>query len=358
MKYIRRLILGIVVVPVLTAQAHDIGLSTLVLQLSKEALTAQMRVARNDLEAKILVDDDLDGIVSPDELKLVTPRLQRMFSDALQIQWDGQSALSVDFSVRTMDSSALELTACYPRHPSSRLTILSRFPALLPYGHRQDLTLKREDGRNIYQGVIDASAQPFDIDLREAKANGGSLQTFRQFTSLGVEHILKGYDHLLFLLALLLAGGGFRAAVRIISSFTVAHSITLALATLNYIHLPSRLVEPLIALSIVYVGFENLFARDFEHRWRITFLFGLIHGLGFASVLQDLGMGGSASQIVVPLLSFNLGVEMGQVSIALLALPLLHWLRGRPTFVPRYAPACSILVSVVGGYWFLQRAFV
>ena len=355
MKYFQRWALTVLLVPVLNVYAHDIGLSTLALKLNKENLTAQMTVARNDLEAKILVDDDLDGKVSQDELRRITPRLERFIGDGLQIQWDHQPAVPTHSSIRVLDSTALEFTLEYPRPQAARLTIQSRIPALLAYGHRQDVTLKGEDDRVVYQVVIDASADPLEIDLKDAPSNGGPFPTFRQFTGLGVEHILQGYDHLLFLLVLLLAGGGFSAAVRIISSFTLAHSITLALATLNYIHLPGRFVEPLIALSIVYVGIENLFARDFQHRWRITFVFGLIHGLGFASVLQDLGLNGSASQIMVPLLSFNLGVEMGQISIVLLTLPFLHWLRKRPLFVLRYAPVCSILVSLIGSFWFLKR---
>ncbi|MEW5977267.1 MAG: HupE/UreJ family protein [Acidobacteriota bacterium] len=351
-------ILAILLAMPFSTSAHDVGLSSLVLRLNEEDLAVQITVARNDLEARILVDEDLDGIVSREEMELVTPRLKRLVSEAIQIQWDGRAADPDRFSVRSPDSSTVELTARYSRARSSRLTLLSRFPDLMSYGHRQNVAVTREDGGTLYEGVIAASGQPIEIHLNEATMRGGLLFRLRQFTGLGVEHILQGYDHLLFLVALLLAGGGLRSAVKIISSFTVAHSITLALASLNYIHLPSRLVELLIALSIVYVGIENLLSRDFQHRWRITFLFGLVHGLGFASVFQDLGLANQAYGVVVPLLSFNVGVEIGQVAIALLALPLLRWLAGRPRFVLHYAPACSVLISVMGGYWFLQRTFL
>ena len=172
---------------------------------------------------------------------------------------------------------------------------------------------------------------------------------------LGVEHILTGYDHVVFLLALLLAGGAFWNTAKIITSFTVAHSITLALAALDVVRIPSSVVEPLIAVSIVYVGVENLLQGDLRWRWLLTFAFGLVHGFGFASVLRELGVGEAGVGVAVPLVSFNLGVELGQVGIMLLVLPLIWKLRSQPFFVMRCVPACSLLVAMVGGYWLLQR---
>ena len=179
-------------------------------------------------------------------------------------------------------------------------------------------------------------------------------QTFWGFLLLGIEHILTGFDHLAFLLALLLAGSRLREALKIITSFTIAHSITLALATLNWVNLPANIVEPLIAVSIIYVGIENLFRREIKGRWLLTFAFGLIHGFGFAGVLRELGIGADGN-VVMPLLTFNLGVELGQIGIAALVLPLIWKLRQQPAFVPRYVPACSLLVALAGGYWLVQR---
>jgi hypothetical protein len=118
------------------------------------------------------------------------------------------------------------------------------------------------------------------------------------------------------LLALLLAGAAFREVAKIITAFTAAHSLTLALATFNVVQLSPAMVEPLIAVSIVYVGIENLVRHQLSRRWLLTFAFGLIHGLGFASVLRELGIGAQAGQALMPLLSFNLGVEIGQLIVA------------------------------------------
>src|SRR5436309_1729579 len=135
------------------------------------------------------------------------------------------------------------------------------------------------------------------------------VHTFGGFLLLGVKHIWTGYDHLMFLFALLLVCDNFKSAIQIVTFFTVAHSITLALATLNLVWVSSRVVEPSIAASIVYVGLENIIRSEGpKGRWLITFLFGLIHGLGFASVLREMGVS-SSTGVAVPLVSFNLGVE-------------------------------------------------
>lgn len=180
------------------------------------------------------------------------------------------------------------------------------------------------------------------------------------FLRLGVAHIWTGYDHLLFLLGLLVVCRSFRSMVVIISSFTVAHSITLALATLDLVNLPGRLVEAIIAGSIFYVGMENLIRRGAEPRGRgaVTFAFGLVHGLGFATVLRQLGVGAAGHGIAVPLFSFNLGVELGQIAIAAIFLPLIWQLRKNAAFLRYGIPLLSGLVAALGLYWLLERAIL
>lgn len=177
------------------------------------------------------------------------------------------------------------------------------------------------------------------------------------FFALGVEHILTGYDHLLFLAALLLICDKFSDAAKVITVFTVAHSVTLALAALDIVRLPGQVVEPLIAASIVYVAFENIFIREQAHRWRrvIVFGFGLIHGLGFASALREVGLGSSGSAVALPLVKFNLGVEAGQLAVAALLLPLVFYLKRRPVFITRGIPTASAAIAGVGAFWLVTR---
>jgi hypothetical protein len=192
-----------------------------------------------------------------------------------------------------------------------------------------------------------------------------------RFFKMGVEHIFIGYDHICFLIALIVVSR-FREVVKIVTSFTVAHSITLILAALDVVTLPSRLIEAGIALTIVYVAVENiwLLRRDLvidkscrddsslaslptSHRWKLTFFFGLVHGFGFANVLRELGL--PTVGLVRSLLAFNVGVEVGQIAIALALLPLAtllrHWRHGR-----KVALAISVLLACFGTGWLLDRA--
>jgi hydrogenase/urease accessory protein HupE len=173
------------------------------------------------------------------------------------------------------------------------------------------------------------------------------------FFFLGVEHIVTGYDHLLFLLALILCGGNLIQLLKIITAFTLAHSITLAAAALNIITLPSVLVEAVIALSIAYVAFENLYPRyAISKRWTISFVFGLMHGFGFSSVLHDIGL--PQDNLIWSLLNFNLGVEAGQLAAVVLVLPVLFWLR-KTTWEAKVVRLVSAIVMGVGIALFIER---
>ncbi len=184
------------------------------------------------------------------------------------------------------------------------------------------------------------------------RSNADDSPTWR-FFKLGVEHILTGYDHLCFLLALLVVSR-LRPLIAIVTSFTIAHSITLLLAAFGVITLPSRFIECAIALTIIYVAVENLWRSDFAHRWLFTFFFGLIHGFGFANTLdpQELPAQAKAKCLLV----FNLGVEAGQLAVVLALLPLslvlARWKHG-----PRAKMAISVIVALLGLAWFLDRVF-
>ena len=184
--------------------------------------------------------------------------------------------------------------------------------------------------------------------------------SFSDFTKLGLEHIFTGYDHLFFLLGLLLVCSRWTDLAKIITSFTIGHSLTLALATLKVINLSPRLTEPLIALTILIVGLENCWRRGGppKHRWILTLLFGLVHGFGFANVLRDLGVGDNGSGIVLPLLGFNLGVEAGQLIFSAVLIPVIWRLKSNADFSKRWIPALSAVIALAGLYWFIERIVV
>ena len=188
-------------------------------------------------------------------------------------------------------------------------------------------------------------------------------QVIGRYTVAGIEHIFLGYDHIAFLAAIVLWAQRLWPVVKVVTAFTVAHSITLSLAALEIVRIPSSIIEPAIAVSIVYVAAENFLSRDIDKRWRDTFGFGLIHGFGFASALQEFGLPRSA--LVPALASFNLGVEIGQIAIVSLVVPALlgmdrlyakgHSAEARSI---RPAPAVySISAAIIGlgSYWFVSR---
>ena len=186
-------------------------------------------------------------------------------------------------------------------------------------------------------------------EVAQASRGAGS------FFPLGIEHILTGYDHLLFLLALMLRGGGLWSLLKIITAFTVAHSITLALAALDVVVLPSALIESVIALSIAYVALENLLPRyAVSRRWAVSFLFGLVHGFGFSAVLREIGL--PKENLLLSLLNFNLGVEAGQLTVVLLVVPILMRLQSK-TWEPRMVAIISGAILAVGVALFIERAF-
>jgi hydrogenase/urease accessory protein HupE len=199
----------------------------------------------------------------------------------------------------------------------------------------------------------------FQPDARELRVSVSAADTGGwggSFFTLGVEHILTGYDHLLFLLALILAGGNLLSLLKIVTAFTIAHSITLALAVLGVVVVPERLVEATIAASIAYVAAENLFARrPTSHRWAVSFLFGLVHGFGFSAVLRQLGL--PEHGLAWSLLAFNLGVEAGQACAVVLALPLLLWAR-RFRWEPRLVAIASAVILGVGVVLVVERGLL
>ena len=199
----------------------------------------------------------------------------------------------------------------------------------------------------------------------------GAWQTLKQYVVDGVWHIWVGYDHILFLLSLLLpavlvrigkewqpAGslkGSLLEVLKVVTAFTLAHSITLSLAALGVISLPSRIVESTIAASVVVAALNNLRGTIERRRWVLAFVFGLIHGFGFASVLADLGLPQQA--LALALVGFNLGVELGQMAIVVVFVPIAFALRRTVFYRKGVLTFGSLLVALIASYWFIQRAF-
>jgi len=210
------------------------------------------------------------------------------------------------------------------------------------------------------QALLRAAAPTLTVEVPAAgdprPASAPPVPTFGAYLRLGLEHILTGYDHLAFLLGLLAVCRKLTSVLAIVTAFTLAHSLTLAVAALGIFTLPSRIVEPLVAVSIIAVAAENLWrAAEPRYRWLWAFGFGLIHGFGFAGALTALGLGANGAPIALPIFAFNLGVELGQAGIVLVVLPVLFRLRRHAAFERYGGKAISMAVGLAGLGWLVAR---
>jgi len=341
--------------------AHDPGLSTATVRLTEIKIEVTLGFSIIDIAEIVTIDKDRDAHISKQELADATIELQKLGTNALDVKLDGQSIAPASVKCNFDPSDNASVTITFSARNFSKLELRSKWLALLPPAHRQFLSVQNPNGQILAERLLSANSDSVTIQMEPVNSSPAAIDrnnSFADFLVMGVKHIWTGYDHLLFLFGLLIVTRNFASSFKIITCFTIAHSITLAVATLSLVKISSRIVEPLIAASIVYVGIENLLRGDDpKGRWLLTFAFGLIHGFGFASVLRELGVGVNGSGIAVPLVSFNLGVELGQIAIAALVLPLIWKLRTNPAFITRWIPVCSVVVAILGGYWFVQRVW-
>jgi hydrogenase/urease accessory protein HupE len=346
-----------------TARAHVVGISMAQGRMFGDTLELVVGFAPADAQQLLPPEERPQGPWSQATFDAVKPQLLWLASQLWEVTAGDTKLKPAEIRVELLPGDNVSFRLLFIRPPGAdQLTLHATRLASLPPGHREFVIIGGANGVAVAKKLLNAQDDTMTIDLSPATAanqatTSGSTTTFWDFLKLGIEHIWTGYDHLLFLFALLVVCRSFRSIAIIITCFTLAHSTTLALATLNIVSLPSRITEPAIAASILFVGVENLLRRGAEPRgrWALTFAFGLVHGFGFASVLRDLGVGENGTSIVLPLFTFNAGVEVGQISIAALVLPIVWRLRKKEIFLRRGVPALSAIVSAAGLYWFLER---
>jgi HupE/UreJ protein len=276
--------------------------------------------------------------------EIIAPRIVLRSDHRIPIQWHSMEVLR--------DQLALRLKYRIPNERPGALTLDTN---LFPYDPVHQTFITIYEGNDLRQQVIfNASTAEHTYYLGTAQ---GVLAVMKTFIPSGTHHILIGPDHILFLIGLLLLGGSWLALVRIVTAFTIGHSITLSLAALNLVSPPASIIEPAIALSIVFVGADNLVRGDGRDlRAWAALAFGLVHGFGFANVLREFGLPREA--LGWSLFSFNLGVEIGQLAVVLLVASLLAGIRRRSELIgARVAIAGSVVVICAGTYWFVQRVF-
>jgi hydrogenase/urease accessory protein HupE len=338
-----------------SALAHTVGLSRGTYRLDGAMFMAELVFARADaaLLARDL-DADSDGTISASEVQNAKSAFGKTIIPKLSVRAGNDECLGSldDAHLVEEDGLFVRMTYLCPTPPASAHI---RFDVLdaLTRGHRHIAMIEATSGAT--EEVIFAAHREWDVLPGAAgeKPKAVESRDLGGYFFLGIEHILFGYDHLVFLLGLVLVGGRWRALLLVITAFTLAHSITLGLAVLGIWAPSPRIVEPLIALSVAYVGIENQFVKDAEKRWRITFPFGLIHGFGFAGALGEIQL--PKADVPKALLGFNLGVEVGQLAVMAIVLPLIMAARKRPWFEQKGVRYASYLIAGLGIVWFVTR---
>jgi hydrogenase/urease accessory protein HupE len=334
------------------AVAHPVPFSYVDLRLRAGAiegtLVAHIFDVAHDLNIEPperLLDANLVSERAGSITDLLAPRLM-VSADGrpLRAEWSGAEVVA--------DRQSIRLHARYAvgRAPGT----VNVAAVMFPYDPNHQTFLNIYEGDALTQAILDAHRTGFEYF---AGSPQGVRAVIERFVPAGIHHILIGPDHLLFLVGLLLLGGTIRQLAIVVTAFTIAHSITLSLAALNIVTPPARIIEPAIALSIVYVGADNLLVRGGRDvRAWIAFAFGFIHGFGFASVLREMDL--PARALGWSLFSFNIGVEIGQLMVVVAVASVLAALRARSEAVGRQLTfAGSLVVIAAGTFWFIQRVF-
>ena len=345
-----------------TARAHDPGMSSVKFGRTNGGVEIQMAFAWTDLAR--LVDGSPAARPNAAQLTALAPALTHATDGFACMATNGKIVIATAPVISPDPATATDVLVRINASEIIAGPLDAEFPVLarMPFGHRMIVT-QGDTAEAV--GLLDARHPTWTVPLVSDFNTGGQAEvaispsphaSWASFIPLGIEHILTGYDHLCFLLALLLVALRIRDVLAVVTTFTIAHSLTLAAAAMGTVSLPSSVVEPLIAASIVYIGLENLILRrQPRHRLVLVFCFGLIHGLGFATALAERLPGITGAAVIPPLLSFNLGVEAGQLAVAAILIPLIKWARSRADYVPRLQPATSLIIAAVGTFWFVQR---
>jgi len=333
-----------------SSSAHPMNVAYADIVVKEQQVEISISINLFELDLLLSLDHNGDGVVDQHELDARSSDILAYLHQRIAVSAGGV-ALPLEpgpFHIgrapdgRILFESTLRFRA---QHPLVDFVIRCEPLTDLGPDHKTLATISRE-------GYVEQFVFERGVTYQRAKADFAGYLV--QFLKLGVVHIFTGYDHLLFLLGLLLVGGSFLTVVKIVTSFTLAHSLTLSLAALGIVSIPERLVEAGIAFSITYIALENLLFKQFDKRWAVSFVFGLVHGFGFANVLKEMHL--PRSGLIGSLFSFNAGVEVGQIAVVLLILPILGALR-RSRAHGAVVTSASGVILVAGLIWFYQRAF-
>ncbi len=376
-------VLAVVFLAVVTARAHSPFDSSTRMYVHDASLELALTVGMDG--GTTLLKGAPDGAFQNRPVGPMFPLPKEYAPRFFEVASGGIALLPEKVAVRT-DGLEFDIVLAYPRPEVRTLAVDAAYVTALSASYKSAFVMTDELGNILATRVLTRENHTLEVVLPAvallpetnsfAQGSGSTLPTntasvmppvavtlpsnptlgFGDFLKLGIQHILTGYDHLLFLCGLLVVCRRVGPMLAIITCFTLAHSLTLALAALDLVQISPRLTEPLIAATIVFVGVENFRgAVNTKTRCGLALGFGLIHGFGFATALRETGMGGTGLVLVKPLLAFNLGVECGQLAVAAVFLPVLFALRKIPWIERQGVKLISAGVVLLGGYWLLER---
>ena len=350
--------------------SHEISPSVSDIEIKGNTVTLEIQLNLESFVARIdlLSLDNTDNTEQANDYDLYRAMEPDQLRDAFRSYWP---EMSERLEIKAPDSLALELTDITVPEPGnidlprkSVISIRASVPAGLSgvtVGWPADfgtLIVRQQGVESPYTGYIENGGVTDPI-YSSGGAERTAWQSFVYYIPVGFSHIIpKGLDHILFVLGLLFLAAGLKPLVWQISIFTLAHTVTLFLGAMGWVNIPASVVEPLIAASIIFVAVENIFVATL-HRWRLLliFFFGLLHGLGFASVLGEFGL--PATQFIPALLGFNVGVEFGQLAVIAAAfITVVVWSRNRSWYRRLVVVPASLLIALVACWWFFERVFL
>ncbi len=353
----------------LSAQAHKPSDSYLTIHGDQPQLRGQWDIALRDLDYALGLDGNLDGNVEWGEVKVKHAEIVAYAFTHLKLAADGAPCPTkdTDYKIDNHSDGAYAVIYFSADCPTA--------PAFLEIDYSLFFELDKEHkGLLNLQSDGKARSAIFSDSDRKQKFELAKPSKWKQFVDYlieGIWHIWKGFDHILFLLSLLLPAvllwsadkwksaasfnGALIQVLKVVTAFTVAHSITLSLAALQIVNIPVWIAESAIAASVIVAALNNVFPIFHGRRWMVAFAFGLIHGFGFANVLTELGL--PQSTLLIALVGFNLGVEVGQVAIVAVFLPIAFWLRDTWAYRKLVLVAGSLLIALIAAAWMVERVF-
>ncbi|KLT15583.1 hypothetical protein AA980_23070 [Neobacillus vireti] len=382
-NYCRFLLL--LLIPIMTfvstiqiAEAHAYSASFTTLQLTNSETKMTYEIDEVSVIELAGGDVNKNGMLEPEEFEAIKDKIVSILKENTSLKIDGQqqdwtkiNEISLN---RKGDETQLRIVVLFPAITTSQSITFTdnlysndktaNYVDLLKVNYGSQNSTAALSGSNRSWSMIlsendygannagDKNGTPMQDGQANKSAESHSASGWLSFMKLGINHILEGYDHILFLLSLLIARQSFKQIATVITAFTIAHSLTLTLTVLGIINIPPSIVEPAIAISICYVALENIFRKKVSYRWVLTFLFGLIHGMGFADILTEMHI--PKSELAIDLASFNIGIEIIQLLIVVLLLPLLTLLH-RSKYSRKAIITISSIAFLLGGFWLIER---